>query len=111
MASPQQKPDPSRRPPDDPGLTRVDREVGKGRPFARWWIVVLVIVAAIVWWMGWGRGRTTTPPAGNHSAVTAPGAVPPDDAGFATGNGALTPGRSPTQTRVSTAMRASTRQI
>lgn len=110
MASPQQKPDPSERQPEDLGLRRVEREVGKGRPFAWWWIVVLVIIALVVWWMGWGRGRTTTTPASNHSAVTAPAAIPPDNAGFTTG-AAQPPGSGTVPTRISSTMRDSTRQI
>jgi hypothetical protein len=115
MASPQQKPDPSQRPPQpgiaggDMGNSWVQSEVGKGRPFAWWWIVALVIIAAIVWWMGWGRGRTTTPPANNHSAVTAP-AIPSGSASFATGEAQARDG-STVPTHVGTAMRNSTRQI
>lgn len=61
MASPQLKPDPSRRPSGDLGLSCVQREVGKGRPFAWWWIFLLVVIAAIVWWAGWGRANRPAP--------------------------------------------------
>lgn len=71
MASPQQRPDPrtdsGQRRPDDLGYSRVQGQIGKGRPFAWWWIVVLVIIALVVWWGGWGHSthngaRNQAPP-------------------------------------------------
>jgi len=82
MATPSRK-DPEQRPASDLGLNRVEREVGKGRPFAWWWIVVLVAIALIVWWGGWGRGShpTTTQPANNGAAVHGTGPQPGASAG------------------------------
>lgn len=76
MATPSRQ-DPEPRPPNDAGYSRVENQVGKGRPFAWWWIVVLVAIALIVWWGGWGRGSgpTTTQPA-NRGAAAAHGMGP-----------------------------------
>lgn len=82
MATPSgQNPHP--RPPDDAGYSRVQAEVGKGRPFAWWWIVVLVVIAFIVWWGGWGRksGPTTAQPSSQGTAAHGMGPQPGASAG------------------------------
>lgn len=56
MASPQQRPDPERRPADYQQLEDRGRRRRASRGWLAWWWVWLVIIIGAIWFAGWGWG-------------------------------------------------------